>query len=321
MPSITPVKRMAWLSIGAALLTITLKFSAWRLTDSVGLFSDAAESSVNLVAAVMALLALTVAERQADPGHPFGHAKAEYLASGAEGGLILLAGMLIIYSALERILTPVALAALGPGMLVALLAAGVNFAVARLMLTVAHRYDSIVIEADAKHLLTDVWTSLAVVAGLLIVYLAPGWQRLDPLIAIAVALHIMLTGVGLVRRSLAGLMDASLPQAELTLIETTIRRHTGADAVFHNLRTRKAGTQRFIEFHLLVAGTTTVQAAHEVCESIEQQIKALLANTQITIHIEPLEDPASWDALPTLERPPGVSQTDQASRSRNPSPE
>jgi cation diffusion facilitator family transporter len=276
----------------------------------VSLFSDAAESSVNLVAALTALIALSIAARFADANHPYGHDKAEYFSSGTEGGLILVAAAIIIYSAVDRLFSPKPLEPLGPGLGVALLAAGINFWVARLMLRVARQYDSITIEADARHLLTDVWTSLAVVTGLLVIVVAPpAWQVLDPLIAIAVAVHIILTGVELVKRSLDGLMDTALPLADIDGIETAIRHVVGSQAEFHGLRTRKAGARRFIEFHLLLPGKMTVQDSHDLCERIEQEIAKHLLHTFVTIHVEPREDPLSWDDLQEPSARPPVTGT------------
>lgn len=293
---LSPTRRMALLSIAAALVTMALKFSAWALTGSVSLFSDAAESSVNLVAAMMALTALTLAARYADARHPYGHDKVEYFSSGMEGGLILVAAAVIIYTAIHRLLEPQPLEPLGPGLIVALLAALINYLVARLMLRVARQNDSIVIEADARHLLTDVWTSLGVVAGLLVVLLAPPrWQVLDPLVAIAVGVHIIATGIELVRRSLEGLLDTALPDQDVAGIERSIRSIVGGEAEFHGLRTRKAGARRFVEFHLLLPGRMTVQQSHDLCEAIEREIGDRLGNVSVTIHVEPLEDPLSWD--------------------------
>ena len=292
----SPTRRMALLSITAALVTMALKFTAWGLTGSISLFSDAAESTVNLVAGITALTALTIAARYADANHPYGHDKVEYFSSGVEGGLILTAAGIIIYSAVVRLRMPAPLETLGPGLAVALVAAAINFGVARLMLRVAKEYDSITIEADAHHLLTDVWTSVAVVAGLLVVMFAPPtWQVLDPLIAIAVGLHIISTGVSLVRRSLDGLMDTALPNEDVASIKAAIQHIAGATAVFHGLRTRKAGARRFIEFHLLLPGRATVQDSHDLCERIEREIANRLAIVSVTIHVEPLEDPVSWD--------------------------
>ena len=290
------VRRMAWLSVAAALSTMGLKFSAWAVTGSVGLLSDAMESLVNLFAALIALGAIHIAGRYADAKHPYGHDKVEYFSSGAEGALILAAALAIAFSALQRLLAPEPLTALPLGALLGAAAALVNGGVAWVMLGVARRHDSIILEADARHLLTDVWTTVAVLVGLGILYVVPThWQFLDPLIALGVAVHILATGIDLVRRSVDGLMDTSLPASELAEVQTTIQAVAGERASFHALRSRKAGTRRFIEFHLLLPGRMSVQQAHDICEAIEHGIETQLAHTSIVIHVEPREDPISWD--------------------------
>ena len=284
------VRNMALLSIAAAIVTLALKFGAWLLTGSVSLFSDAAESLVNLAAGLMAFWMLTIAARPADAGHAYGHDKAEYFSSGVEGALILVAAASIIYAAVERFVHPAPLSHLGPGLLVSGLAALVNLAAARMLLKVAREEDSITLEADAKHLLTDVWTSAGVLGGLAVVMFAPpAWQLLDPVMAVAVALNIVLTGVNLLRRSLNGLMDAALPEQEMRIIEDSIRAMLPSGASFHDLRSRKAGPRRFVEFHLLVPGETSVQASHELCDRIEEAIGRELAQTSVIIHVEPAE--------------------------------
>lgn len=283
-------RRMAHLSIATSIATLTLKFGAWFLTGSVSLFSDAAESLVNLTAGLIALAALTVAARPADTDHAYGHDKAEYFSSGAEGALILVAAVSIIYTAVGRFLHPAALENLAPGLMVSMLAAALNFATARVMLKVAYKYDSITLEADAKHLLTDVWTSAGVVAGLGVVMFAPpSWQILDPIMAVAVGLHIIHTGVGLLRRSWGGLMDLALPADEVGRIEAEIGRLLPAGTSFHDLRTRKSGPRRFIEFHLLVPGETSVNDAHDLCDRIEAALEQALPNASVVIHVEPRE--------------------------------
>jgi cation diffusion facilitator family transporter len=283
------VRRMAYLSIATSLATIVLKFGAYFLTGSVSLWSDALESLVNLAAGLVALGALMVAEQPADDKHAYGHDKAEYFSSGVEGGLILVAAVSIIWSATQRLIEPQPLVRLGPGLVVAFLAGGMNLATARVMLRVARQHDSITIEADAKHLLTDVWTSVGIIAGLVVVMAMPQWAILDPLMAIAVGVHIIVTGVGLLRRSADGLMDAALPAAELARAETLIRTELPAGGSFHALRTRKAGARRFLEFHLLVPGTMSVAESHAVCDRIEAAIIAHLDKAHVTIHVEPNE--------------------------------
>lgn len=286
------VRRMALLSIATSFVTIALKFGAWFITGSVSLWSDAVESVVNLAAGLVALGALTLAEQPADERHTYGHDKAEYFSSGVEGALIVVAAVMIVWSAVHRLIEPQPLERLGPGLLVAFLAGVANFATARVMLRVGRRHDSITIEADAKHLLTDVWTSVGILAGLGVVMLAPQWAILDPLMAIAVGVHIVVTGVGLLRRSADGLMDAALPPVEVRRAEALIRDALPPEASFHALRTRKAGARRFLEFHLLVPGTTTVAASHALCDRIEAALAAHLARAHVTIHVEPHETQA-----------------------------
>lgn len=284
------VRNMALLSIAASIVTLALKFGAWFLTGSVSLFSDAAESLVNLTAGLMAFWMLTIAARPADAGHAYGHDKAEYFSSGAEGALILVAAVSIIYAAVERFVHPVPLSHLGPGLLVSGLAALVNLATARMLLKVAREQDSITLEADAKHLLTDVWTSAGVLGGLAVVMFAPpAWQVLDPVMAVAVAVNIVMTGVNLLRRSLDGLMDAALPEPEILAIDASIRAVLPSGASFHDMRSRKAGPRRFVEFHLLVPGEISVQASHDLCDRIEEAIGHELAQVSVIIHVEPTE--------------------------------
>jgi cation diffusion facilitator family transporter len=281
---------MAYLSIATSLATMALKFGAFFLTGSVSLLSDAVESLVNLAAGLIALTALIIASRPADVDHAYGHDKAEYFSSGAEGALILVAAISIIYAAVGRFLHPVALENLGPGLMVSLLAAALNLATARAMLRVGTQYDSITLEADAKHLMTDVWTSVGVVAGLGVVMFAPpSWQILDPLMAVVVGLHIIFTGIHLLRRSWSGLMDAALPVEEIGQVEAEINKLLSNGTSFHDLRTRKSGSRRFIDFHLLVPGSSTVNEAHDLCDRIEDALERTLPNTAVTIHVEPLE--------------------------------
>jgi cation diffusion facilitator family transporter len=290
--------RMAWLSIATSIATLVLKFGAWYLTGAVSLWSDALEALVNLAAGLVALGALTLAARPADAGHAFGHDKAEYFASGVEGTLILVAAVSIIVSAAHRFLAPQALENLGPGLVVAFVAGAMNYATARLMLRVAHEHESIAIEADARHLLTDVWTSVGVIGALVVVMLKPSWAVLDPVMAIAVGVHIVFIGVHLLRRSADGLMDASLPDAEIAAAQAAIRAELPGNASFHALRTRKAGARRFIEFHLTLPGAMSVAQSHALCDRIETGIAARLARAVVTIHVEPHEthDGASADA-------------------------
>ena len=286
-------RKMAVLSIVTSIVTLVLKFGAYFLTGSVSLLSDALEALVNLAAGLVALGALTLAAQPADDRHAFGHDKAEYFSSGVEGTLILAAALSIIWSAGRRFLAPQALDHLVPGILVAVLAGAMNYATARIMMRVGRQHDSITIEADARHLLTDVWTSAGVIAGLLLVLFRPRWAWLDPLIAIVVGVHIVFTGIDLLRRSADGLMDAALPPRELNRVEELIREAIPATASFHALRTRKAGARRFIEFHLLLPGSTSVAESHALCDRIEASIAAHLAHAATTIHVEPHETQAA----------------------------
>jgi cation diffusion facilitator family transporter len=288
-------RRYAIYSIIASVLTLGLKFGAWGMTDSVGLLSDATESIVNLTAGVLALTAITIAMRPADSDHAYGHGKAEYFSSGMEGVLIILAACGIAYAAISRFSNPQELSNLIPGLGLALISSAINFVTAKVMLNAAKRFDSITLEADAKHLLTDVWTSIGLVGGLAILLIMPEWKILDPIIAVIMAVNIVFTGIGLLKRSVGGLMDDALPAEELETIGISIRKHQGMEATFHGLRTRKSGPKRFIDFHLLVPGETSVRTAHDLCEIIENEIKSKLRQAEVTIHVEPLECDTSYD--------------------------
>jgi cation diffusion facilitator family transporter len=288
------LKKYAWLSIGAAVATIVLKSLAFLLTGSVGMLSDAAESLVNLAGAVVALRMLSVAARPPDESHPYGHSKAEYFSSGTEGVLILIAAVAIAYAAVQRLFDPQPLADVGIGLVVAVAASMINFFVARVLLRAGRKYDSITLEADARHLMTDVWTSVGVIAGVAAVAIT-GWLRLDPLIALLVAANIVWTAVGLLRRSAAGLMDASLPEDEQAAVVKVLDQHQSQGVEYHALRTRQAAAQRFVSFHFLVPGSWTVQRGHALMEQIENEICQELPGAVVTAHLEPLEDPVSFD--------------------------
>lgn len=283
----SPTKRMVVLSIATSIATLLLKFGAFALTGSVSLLSDALEAFVNIAAALVALAAITIAERPPDDSHPYGHDKVEYLSSGVEGLLILLAALSIAYTAVGRLLNPTELGSLGLGLAVAGLAAGLNLTTSLLMMRVARQHDSIVLEADARHLLTDVWTSAGVIAGLLVVMFVPAWQVLDPLIALAVAAQICWTAIELLRRSADGLMDAALPADDLATVRHVLAEVLPGEASIEGLRTRKSGTRRFIEFNLRVPGERTVAAAHELCDHLESRLMERLARAVVTIHVEP----------------------------------
>jgi len=294
--------RYAWLSVGAALITLGLKALAWHVTGSVSLLSDALEALINLAAALLALSMLRLAAEPPDDEHPHGHFKAEYFASGIEGALIVLAAAGIAWSAIPRLLSPQPLDAPALGIVLAVAAAAVNLAVALLLISVGKREHSIALEADGRHLLTDVWTTAGVVAGVAAV-VATGWNILDPVIALAVAAHILWTGFRLMRRSLAGLMDAAIPEAERDEIEKVFAEYRNRyHADFHALRTRRAGSRRFVTFHLLVPDQWTVERAHTLSEEIEARIRALVPNAILLVHIEPIGQRASYDDI-KLERP------------------
>lgn len=289
--------RFAWLSIGAAVATISLKTIAYFLTGSVGLLSDAIESLVNLAGAVMALTMLIIAARPADEDHVYGHSKAEYFASVTEGILIFGAAVGIIFTAVQRLIAPRPLEQLGIGLGVSVAASLINFIVARILLEAGRKRNSITLEADARHLMTDVWTSVGVIGGVALVWFT-GWGPLDPIIAILVALNILWTGYQLVKRSVSGLMDAALPDNEQRLIQEVMAKYQERGVNFHALRTRQAAARRFISVHVLVAGNTTVHDAHHIVEDFEDEIRAALGGAvTVFTHLEPAEDELSMEDL------------------------
>lgn len=284
----TDLRRYAWLSIATSLLTIALKFGAFELSNSVSLLSDAIESLVNLTAGLIALWALWLAGQPADEGHAFGHHKAEYFSSGAEGALILVAGLSIIWTAADRFLHPAELHRLGWGLALSFLASGCNFVTARILLAVGRRHDSITLEADAHHLMTDVWTSVGIGAGLLVVMWAPRYAWLDPLLAILVGLHIMATAYRLLRRSADGLMDAALPAAEVEDLRAIVEAPLGTRGRLLALRTRKSGAQRFVEITVGLPAAMTVAESHRICDAIEAAIHRRFAPAPlVVVHVEP----------------------------------
>lgn len=285
----TRTQRMALLSAVTALVTLAIKFWAWELTGSVGLLSDALEGLVNLAAALFAFTVLTIAAQPADDDHPFGHDKAEYFSAAAEGLLILVAAVAIIAAAWQRLQTPAGLAALGPGLLLSVLASLCNGGTAWLLFRAAREEDSLALRADAEHLLSDVWTSVAVVAGLGLVWLWPAQSWLDPLIGLLVAVHLVLVGLRLLAPSLAGLMDEALPGAELkALQEAAEPLLQGAEIT--PLRTRKSGRRRFVDGSLLVPGELSVAEAHALCDRVEAAMRAVLPHCDITLHLAPLDE-------------------------------
>lgn len=286
--------RFAWLSIGAAVATISLKTLAWWLTGSVGLLSDALESSVNLFGAVVALIMLGIAARPPDESHPYGHSKAEYFSSGLEGGLIILAAAAISATAIHRLIYPQPLDVSAMGLGLSIAASLINLVVARILLRVGRAEESITLEADGHHLMTDVWTSAGAVAGVAVVFMT-GWHILDPLIALAVAANITWSGFQVFQRSVKGLMDSALPTQELSIIHEVLDRHRQYSQVnFHDLRTRKAASRRFISVHVLVPGNWSVRRGHELADDIEQEIQAKLPGASMITHLEPIDDPRSY---------------------------
>ncbi|MDO4412206.1 cation diffusion facilitator family transporter [Cutibacterium sp.] len=290
------LSRFAWLSIAAATVTILLKTLAWRITGSVGLLSDAAESLVNLVAAILALVALKVSIRPPDKNHHFGHSKAEYFSAGAEGMMIFIAAAVIIYTAIQRFLTPRPIESVGIGLLVSVLASVVNGLVSWVLLKNGRRRRSMTLIADGKHLLTDVWTSVGVLAGVGLVWLT-GWQRLDPIVAFAVGVNVLVTGAKLVGQSGTALLDVSLPQEDNQAIRAFLDAHSNDHIRFHAVRTREAGYRRFLEFHMLVPGSWTVKQGHDAMEDLIDEILGEWPEMRVTAHLEPIEDPRSYEDM------------------------
>jgi cation diffusion facilitator family transporter len=287
------LKKFIYLSIGAALITIFLKFFAWYLTNSVGLLSDALESCVNLVAAIVALIMLTIAETPADEKHPFGHTKAEYFSSAIEGGMIVVAAFSIIWSAVPRIIHPQPLENVEVGLLISMGASLINLVVALVLIKAGKKNNSITLDADGKHLMTDVYTSGGVLLSILLAKLT-GWQILDGIIAIVVALNILWAGYQLIHRSANGLLDASIPEDELARISDLLNSLKPQSIEYHSLLTRQAGQRKFIAFHLLFPGHWTIQDGHDKAEKIERAIRELFdAPITVFTHLEPIEDPVS----------------------------
>lgn len=286
--------RFAQLSIVAAIVTIGLKAGAYFLTGSVGLLSDALESLVNLAAALMALGMLTLAARPPDEEHAYGHSKAEYFSSGVEGALILLAAASIAYTAIARLYQPKPIEQVGLGLVISVIASLVNFGVARVLANAGRRYRSITLEADAKHLMTDVWTSAGVLVGVGAVALT-GFHWLDPIIALLVAVNIVWSGVQLVRQSALGLLDTAWPTEERTGVMQVLDGYSVQGMKYHSLRTRQAGTRRFMSVHILVPGAWTVQRGHDLLEEIESKIRQMLPEVTVLTHLEPIEDPVSFE--------------------------
>jgi len=287
-----PLTRYAWLSIAAALVTITMKSAAYLLTGSVGLLSDALESTVNLAAAVVALISLRILSRPANDEFTFGFSKIEYFSQGFEGGMIVLAGVAIIFSAIPRLIHPVPLEQLGLGLIISVAASLINLGVSLVLMRAGKRYNSITLTADARHLMTDVWTTGGVLIGIALVWLT-GILRLDPIIAIIVAINILFTGYRLLVRSGRGLMDISLPAEDTTRVKSILESHQTEGVHYHALRSRQAAARKFLVVHLLVPGNWTVRQGHAIANQIENEVIKAIPNSNIATHIEPIEDPLS----------------------------
>lgn len=287
-----PLTRYAWLSIAAAVITITMKAAAYFVTGSVGLLSDALESTVNLAAAVVALLVLRLIAKPANEEFAYGFSKAEYFSSGFEGGMILLAAAGIVFTAVPRLLNPVPLEQLGLGLAISVAASLINLAVALVLRRAGKRYNSITLEADSRHLMTDVLTTAGVLLGMVLV-MVTGYERLDPIIALLVAANILFTGYRLLVRSGRGLLDVSLPPEELAPVKAILDSYQSEGVTYHGLRTRQAAARKFLAVHLLVPGDWTVTQSHELAEQIENQVRDQVANIAIVTHVEPLDDPLS----------------------------
>lgn len=286
--------KFAWLSIAAALATIALKTGAWWVTGSVGLLSDAAESVVNLIAAVVALYVLRLAARPADKNHHYGHTKAEYFSSGVEGIMIFIAAAAILVFGVRRLMDPQPIEQVGLGLAISVVAALINGAVAFVLMRAGHKYKSITLRADAKHLYTDLITTAGVLVGVLLVGLT-GWLWLDPVIAILVGLNILWTGWRLVMESSSGLMDESLPKETNRRLKKILADHTSDQIAFHAFRTRVSGARGFMEFHMLVPGWWTVQQGHDEMENLIDLIKVECPELVVLGHLEPIEDPRSYE--------------------------
>jgi cation diffusion facilitator family transporter len=285
--------RFAWLSIATGVAVFGLKIGAYAITGSVGLLSDALESIVNIVAAVVALVALRTAMKPADERHHFGHGKAEYFSAQIEGFMILLAAIVIIGTAIERLLKPAPLEQIGWGLAISTIASLLNGGVAFVLMRAGAKYRSPVLDADGRHLLTDVWTSVGVLIGVGAVQLT-GWLRLDALVAMAVGLNIIITGVNLLRESTGALMDKALPAEDHDAIVSVLKKFESDNVKFHALQTRQAGRHRFVSMHVLVPAAWTIQQGHDLSEDLEGQIIDLLPDTTVHTHVEPIEDPRSW---------------------------
>ena len=314
-PSLT---RYAWLSISAAVVTIGLKLAAYLFTGSVGLLSDAIESLVNLIGAVVALVMLTIAAQPPDEEHAYGHSKAEYFSSGVEGTLIVIAAISIAVAAGERLMAPQPIEDVGLGLTISVVASLINLVVARILLRVGRQHSSIALEADGRHLMTDVWTSVGVVLGVAAVAIT-GWLRLDAIIALLVAANIIREGWWLLKRTISGLMDAALSVDEQSAVRGVLAKYEQEGIQFHAMRTRQAGARRFVSIHVLVPGNWTVQRGHQTLERLEADVRQVLSNVTVFTHLEPLGDAASWqdtalDRSDSILNEPAGNQNTEASQ-------
>jgi cation diffusion facilitator family transporter len=285
--------RYAWLSVIAALVVLALKLGAWKLTGSVALLSDALETCTNLGGAVMALLMLRLAAQPPDDEHAYGHSKAEYFSSGFEGMLIFLAAAVIVVQALPGLWKPHELQQADIGLVVAAVATVINFAVARLLARAGAKHHSISLQADSRHLMADVWTTVGVIVGVALATLT-GWLWLDPLVALLVAANVLWEGYKLVRESAMGLMDAAWPEDEQKVLHTVLDEFRAEGADFHAVRTRRSAARRFVNFHVLVPGEWTVKQGHDLVERVEQRLAERLPYVTAFTHLEPSDDPCSY---------------------------
>ncbi|GER90710.1 transporter [Dictyobacter vulcani] len=285
-----------YLSIAAALVTMGVKFIGYFLTGSVGLFSDAAESVVNLVAALVGLWAVTLAARPADADHTYGHTKSEYFSSGVEGALILVAALIIAVEAIPRLLHPEPISQAFVGLSFSVFGAVINGVLAWFMLRAGKKQRSITLEADAHHLFADVVTTVGVLVGVLLVAITR-WYILDPIVALLVAVNIIWTGVKLLRQTGLGLLDTALPKEDRDAVNKVLDTYRKQGIDFHALRNRMAGRRRFVSFHVIVPGNWTVLKGHSICEKIELEICQALPESTVFTHLEPKEDPVTFEDI------------------------
>lgn len=282
------LERFMWLSIAAAAITIALKITAAWVTGSVGFFSDAIESVINLVAAVVGLWALKLAAKPADANHNFGHAKAEYFSAQVEGAMILVAAIIIIVTAIGRILDPQPVDQLGIGLLFSVISTLVNLAVGLVLVRSGKKYRSSTLSADGRHLLTDVWTTVGVIVGMALVALT-GWEVLDPIVALIVGANILFTGYRLLRGAMQGLLSEALPADELEVVNAFLRRFEEEHGVeFTSVRTAAFGRDRLLNIIMQVPGSWTVSQSHELADATENGLAQALGGAETTVHIEPL---------------------------------